>query len=52
MPQNLQVDTKQLVPAHKRLETGLKTNMSQRANLTYANGLLEIALRGTPHVAI
>lgn len=46
MPQRLEVDTKQLVAALKRLRIGLKRNMAQRASLTYADGLLEIALRG------
>lgn len=46
MTQRLEVDTQELVRALKDLRIGLKKNTSQRASLTYAGGLLEIALRG------
>ena len=46
MTQRLSVETRDLVQALKDLRIGLKQNTSQRASLTYADGLLEIALRG------
>lgn len=46
MTQRLEVDTRELVQALKDLRIGLKKNTSQRASLSYSDGLLEIALRG------
>lgn len=46
MTQRLEVDTRELVRTLKDLRIGLKKNTSQKASLTYADGLLEIALRG------
>lgn len=46
MTQRLEINTQELVRALKDLRIGVKKNTSQRASLTYADGLLEIALRG------